>query len=40
MNIRVLAVTVNPDRPTTESFIGLHRSGIDITVICNTLEKL
>ena len=35
MNIRVLAVTINPDRPTTESFIGLHRSGIDITVICN-----
>ena len=34
MNIRVLAVTINPDRPTTESFIGLHRYGIDNTVIC------
>lgn len=34
MTIRVLAVTEGADRPTTESFIGLHERGIDITVVC------
>ncbi len=34
MSIRVLAVTEGADRPTTESFIGLHRHGVEITVVC------
>jgi glycosyltransferase involved in cell wall biosynthesis len=34
MTIRILSITVNPDRPTTETFIGFHRAGIDITVVC------
>lgn len=36
MSIRILAVTEGADRPTTESFIGLHNRGIAITVICPT----
>ena len=41
--MRVLAVTETPDRPTIESFIGLKRSNLDITVICKSgwkYEKL
>jgi glycosyltransferase involved in cell wall biosynthesis len=34
MSIRILSITVNPDRPTTETYIGFHRAGIDITVVC------
>ncbi|NOX70555.1 MAG: glycosyltransferase family 4 protein [Gammaproteobacteria bacterium] len=34
MTIRILSITVNPDRPTTETFIGFHRAGLAITVIC------
>lgn len=34
MTIRVLAVSEGPDRPTTESFIGIHRRGVAITVVC------
>ena len=33
MTIRVLAVTEGADRPTTESFIGLHNHGVAITVV-------
>ncbi len=33
MTIRVLAVTEGADRPTTESFIGLHKQGVAITVV-------
>lgn len=34
MPIRSLCITEGADRPTTETFIGMHRAGIDITVIC------
>ena len=34
MTIRILSITVNPDRPTTETYIGFHRAGLDITVVC------
>ncbi len=34
MTIRILSITVNPDRPTTETFIGFHRAGLAITVVC------
>lgn len=34
MTIRILSLTVNPDRPTTETFIGFHRAGLTITVVC------
>jgi len=34
MTIRILSITANPDRPTTETFIGLHHAGLAITVIC------
>ena len=33
MAIRSLCVTSGGDRPTIETFIGMHRAGIDITVI-------
>ncbi len=33
MAIRVLCVTGGGDQPTIETFIGMHRAGIDITVI-------
>ncbi len=36
MSTRVLAVTEGADRPTTESFIGLHNRGVAITVVCPT----
>ena len=32
--MQVLAITETPDRPTIETFIGLHRKGINILVIC------
>ncbi|MDH4109101.1 MAG: glycosyltransferase family 4 protein [Gammaproteobacteria bacterium] len=34
MSIRLLSLIQHPDRPTTETFIGFHRAGIDITVSC------
>jgi len=32
--IRVLCVTEGGDRPTVATFIGMHREGIDLTVLC------
>ena len=34
MAIRSLCITEGGDRPTMETFIGMHRAGIDVTVIC------
>ena len=34
MPIRSLCITEGGDRPTIETFIGMHRAGIGITVIC------
>lgn len=34
MPIRSLCVTEAADRPTVATFIGMHRAGIDITVVC------
>ncbi len=34
MPIRSLCITEGADRPTTETFIGMHKAGIEITVIC------
>jgi glycosyltransferase involved in cell wall biosynthesis len=34
MPIRSLCITEGADRPTIETFIGMHRAGIEITVIC------
>jgi glycosyltransferase involved in cell wall biosynthesis len=34
MTIRLLSIVENPDRPTTETFIGFHRAGVAIKVIC------
>ena len=34
MAIRSLCVTESADRPTIASFIGMHKAGIDITVVC------
>lgn len=36
MSIRVLCIVDDSDRPTIESFIGMHRAGIDITVSCQS----
>ncbi len=36
MAIRSLCVTESADRPTVASFIGMHKAGIDITVVCPT----
>lgn len=33
-SIRALCITQDLDRPTTETFIGLARAGIDLTVAC------
>jgi glycosyltransferase involved in cell wall biosynthesis len=32
--IRALCITEDADRPTTATFIGLHRAGVDVTVVC------
>jgi glycosyltransferase involved in cell wall biosynthesis len=37
MTISCLAVTSNSDRPETHLFIGLHKAGIDIEVLCPPL---
>lgn len=34
MTIRVLCIVDGGDRPTIETFIGMHRAGVDVTVIC------
>ena len=32
--IKTLCITEDPDRPTTATFVGLKRAGVDITVVC------
>src|SRR6185436_639544 len=32
--IKALCITEDPDRPTTATFAGLQRAGVDVTVIC------
>jgi glycosyltransferase involved in cell wall biosynthesis len=32
--IRTLCITDDPDRPTTATFVGLHRAGVEVTVVC------
>jgi glycosyltransferase involved in cell wall biosynthesis len=32
--IKALCITEDPDRPTIATFVGLHRAGVDITVVC------
>lgn len=32
--IKALCITDDPDRPTVATFVGLHRAGIDVTVVC------
>ena len=32
--IKALCITEDPDRPTTATFIGLKRAGVDVTVVC------
>ena len=34
MPIRSLCVTESADRPTVATFIGMHRAGIEVTVVC------
>jgi glycosyltransferase involved in cell wall biosynthesis len=34
MAIRSLCITGGGDKPTMETFVGMHRAGIDVTVIC------
>ena len=34
MRIKTLCITEDPDRPTIATFIGLHRAGIELTVVC------
>ena len=34
MPIRSLCVTESADRPTVATFIGLHRAGVEVTVVC------
>jgi glycosyltransferase involved in cell wall biosynthesis len=34
MAIRSLCITESADRPTVATFIGMHNSGIDVTVVC------
>ena len=32
--IKALCITEDPDRPTTATFVGLKRAGVDVTVVC------
>jgi glycosyltransferase involved in cell wall biosynthesis len=32
--IKALCITVDLDRPTTATFLGLQRAGVDVTVVC------
>ncbi len=34
MTIKALCITDDPDRPTTATFVGLRRAGVDLTVVC------
>jgi glycosyltransferase involved in cell wall biosynthesis len=34
MTLKALCITDDPDRPTTAMFVGLHRAGVDVTVVC------
>jgi len=34
VTIKALCITEDPDRPTVATFIGMHRAGIDLAVIC------
>ncbi len=42
--IKALCITEDPDRPTTATFIGLHRAGVNVAVVCppgaDSREKL
>ena len=39
MTIKVLCVIEDADRPTVATFIGMHRAGIDLTVVCPRARK-
>ena len=32
--LKALCITEDPDRPTTATFVGLKRAGVDVTVVC------
>ena len=34
MTVRVLVITEHSDLPETHEFIGLHRSGVELLVVC------
>ena len=34
MAIRTLCITESADRPTVQTFIGMHQAGIEVTVVC------
>lgn len=38
--IKALCITEDPDRPTTATFAGLKRAGVDITVVCPPESEL
>lgn len=33
-SIKALCITADADRPTIATFVGLHRAGVDVTVVC------
>jgi len=35
MTIRVLCITNGGDRPTTAMFVGMHKAGLNVTVVCS-----
>ncbi len=39
MTIKVLCVIEDADRPTVATFVGMHRAGIDLTVVCPRARK-
>jgi glycosyltransferase involved in cell wall biosynthesis len=38
-SIKALCITEDPDRPTTATFVGLERAGVDMTVVCPAGER-
>jgi glycosyltransferase involved in cell wall biosynthesis len=38
--IKALCITEDPDRPTTATFAGLQRAGVDVTVVCPAHSEL
>lgn len=38
--IKALCITDDPDRPTTATFAGLKRAGVDLTVVCPPQSEL